>query len=559
MNEEENKVEVTETEEVAVEETIAEEIVAEETVAEEVAAEETAEEVTVEAAPAEAEVTKEKKDVMATVKNNIKWIAIGVVALLLICIIGSCVANSGSAFTLVNEKNNYFKKDAETLVTFGGEEIMVDEGISGYAYSADKSLTVVKDKEATLYVVDGTELVKVAEEVDYYVISNYGDSIAYITEKEEGVGTLHLYNVSKKSDAVIAQKVYAGDIVLSADGKSVAYLSDCEVESDWLGFYANVKGNVYVSKNGKEGKQVAKDATPLAVTDGGKHVFYIKDGEKLYMDEKKLDSNISSRVYFNQDYTEIVYNKDENTQYFRVKMKEPVKVKKGTFSGIYAPEKMVVASALTSNSAFATESFGVDTFNEKLWCIDYSEAYFVSDKGEETEKLSSYLRQYQMSDNGKSMLYQDGGELILISDLANSRDGERVAFGLYNVENFSASDDLEEIYYYNYEEDELCYNKKGEGVHLADDAETFLYSDKYGVVYYIEDDELFYAGKTAKSKKIVCGEEVTSVFELNGNVYFTFVEDDVYSVMKMKSKGKYETVFEYEAENLFDFDFSDLF
>lgn len=550
MNEEENKVEVTETEEVTVKETVAEETVAEETVAEEVP---------VEAAPAEAEVTEEKKDVLATVKKNIKWIAIGVVALLLICIIGSCAANSGSAFTLVNEKNNYFKKDAETLVTFGGEEIMVDEGISGYTYSADKSLNVVKDKEATLYVVDGTELVKVAAEVDYYVISNYGDSIAYITEKEEGVGTLHLYNVSKKSDAVIAQKVYAGDIVLSADGKSVAYLSDCEVESDWLGFYANVKGNVYVSKNGKEGKQVAKDATPLAVTDGGKHVFYIKDGEKLYMDEKKLDSNISSRVYFNQDYTEIVYNKDENTQYFRVKMKEPVKVKKGTFSGIYAPEKMVVASALTSNSAFATESFGVDTFNEKLWCIDYSEAYFVSDKGEETEKLSSYLRQYQMSDNGKSMLYQDGGELILISDLANSRDGERVAFGLYNVENFSASDDLEEIYYYNYEEDELCYNKKGEGVHLADDAETFLYSDKYGVVYYIEDDELFYAGKTAKSKKIVCGEEVTSVFELNGNVYFTFVEDDVYSVMKMKSKGKYETVFEYEAENLFDFDFSDLF
>ena len=540
MSEEENKVEVTETEEVTVEETVAEEV-------------------PVEAAPAEAEVAEEKKDVLASIKKNIKWIAIGVVALLLICIIGSCAANSGSAFTLVNEKNNYFKKDAETLVTFGGEEITVDEGISGYAYSADKSLTVVKDKEATLYVVDGTELVKVAAEVDYYVISNYGDSIAYITEKEEGVGTLHLYNVSKKSDAVIAQKVYAGDIVLSADGKSVAYLSDCELENDWLGFYATVKANVYVSKNGKEGKQVAKDSTPLAVTNGGKHVFYIKDGEKLYMDEKKLDSNISSRLYFNQDYTEIVYNKEENTQYFRVKMKEPVKVKKGTFSGIYAPEKMVVASALTSNSAFATESFGVDTFNEKLWCIDYSEAYFVSDKGEETEKLSSYLRQYQMSENGKSMLYQDGGELVLISDLTDSRDGERVAFGLYNVENFSASDDLEEIYYYNYEEDELCYNKKGEGAHIADDAETFLYSDKYGVVYYIEDDELFYAGKTAKSKKIVCGEEVTSVFELNGNVYFTFVEDDVYSVMKMKSKGKYETVFEYEAENLFDFDFSDLF
>jgi len=234
-------------------------------------------------------------------------------------------------------------------------------------------------------------------------------------------------------------------------------------------------------------------------------------------------------------------------------------VKKGTFSGIYAPENMVTAYGLTSNSSFATESFGVDTFNEKLWRIDYSEAYFVFDKGKETEKLSNYLRQYQMSENGKSMLYQDGGELILIEDIAKSRDGERVAFGLYNTEGFEASADLEEIYYYNQEEDELCYNKKGEGVRIADDAENFLYSDKFGVVYYIEDDELFFAGKTAKSKKIVCGEKVTSVFELNGNVYFTFVEDDVYSVMKMKSKAKYETVFEYEADDIWDFDFSDLF
>jgi len=558
MNEEENKVEVTETEEVKVEETVVEEP-KEEAAVEETPAEEPGEETPAEEVPAEEKKDVDVKDVFAGLKKNIKWIAIAVVALILICIIGSCAANSGSAFSLVDEKNSYYQKDGETLVTFEGEEIMVDEGISGLAYSADKSLAVVKDKEATLFVVDGTELVKVADEVKYYVISNYGDSIAYITDVENGIGTLHLYNVSKKSDAVIANDVYAGDVVLSANGKSVAYVSDCDVEDNWLGLYLTVKGNVYVSKNGKEGKQVAKEAVPLAVNDNGKYVFYIKDGEKLYMNETKLDSGIGSRVYFNQDYTEIVYNKDENTQYFKVKMKEPVKVKKGTFSGIYAPENMVVASTLTGNSAFATESFGVDTFNEKLWRIDYSEAYFVTDKGEETEKLSSYLRQYQMSENGKSMLYQDGGELILIEDITKSRDGERVAFGLYNAEGFEASADLKEIYYYNQEEDELCYNKKGEGVHIADDAEIFLYSDKFGVVYYIEDDELFYAGKTAKSKKIVCGEKVTSVFVLNGNVYFTFVEDDVYSVMKMKSKAKYETVFEYEVDDIWDFDFSDIF
>ena len=556
MNEEENKVEVTETEEVKVEETVVEEP---KEAVEETPAEEKGEETPAEEVPAEEKKELEVKDIFAGLKKNLKWIAIAIVALILICFIGSCAANSGSAFTLVDEKNSYYQKDGETLVTFDGEEILVDEGISGFAYSADKSLAVVKDKEAVLFVVDGTELVKVADEVKYYVLSNYGDSIAYVTDVEDGVGTLHLYNVSKKSDAVIANDVYAGDVVLSANGKSVAYISDCEVEDQWLGLYSTVKGNVYVSKNGKEGEQVAKEAMPLAVNDNGKYVFYIKDGEKLYMNETKLDSGISSRVYFNQDYTEIVYVKDENTQYFKVKMKEPVKVKKGTFSGIYAPENMVIATTLTSNSAFATESFGVDTFNEKLWRVDYSEAYYVFDKGEETEKLSSYLRQYQMSENGKSMLYQDGGELILMEDITKSRDGERVAFGLYNTEGFEASADLKEIYYYNNEEDELCYNKKGEGVHIADDAETYLYSDKFGVVYYIEDDELFYAGKTAKSKKIVCGEKVTSVFVLNGDVYFTFVEDDVYSVMKMKSKAKYETVFEYEVDDIWDFDFSDLF
>ena len=213
MNEEENKVEVTETEEVKVEETVVEEP-KEEIAVEETPAEEKGEETPAEEVPAEAKKELEVKDIFAGLKKNLKWIAIAVVALILICLIGSCAANSGSAFSLVDEKNNYYQKDGETLVTFDGEEILVDEGISGFAYSADKSLAVVKDKESVLFVVDGTELVKVADEVKYYVISNYGDSIAYVTDVEDGVGTLHLYNVSKKSDAVIANDVYAGDVVL---------------------------------------------------------------------------------------------------------------------------------------------------------------------------------------------------------------------------------------------------------------------------------------------------------------------------------------------------------
>lgn len=551
MNEEETKVEVTETEEVKVEEVKVEETVVEETPKEEASEEKASE-------PAK----EEKKDLdlnelLGKAKKNIKWIAIAVVALILLCIIGSCAANSGSRFAVTNEENSYVQTASDVLMTMDGEEITVDEGVSSLVYSADKTLAVVKDKDNTLFVLDGTELVEVAAEVNYFVVSPYGDTIAYMTEVEDRVGTLNLYTVSNKKSAKIADGVYAGDIVLSADGKSVAYISDCEVEEGW--FSATVTGTVYVSKNGKEGKEVSKDAAPLAVSDGGKYVFYIKDGDKLFVNDEKLASEISSRVYFNQDCTEIVFNEDDDAMYYTVKMKEPVKVKKGSFTGIYAPANVVKTAALTSDSKYAMEMYGVDSFNELLWCIDYSEAYYVFGKGEETEKLSSYLSEYQMSVDGTSMLYRDGGQLILIEDITKSREGESVAHGLYNISKFVASEDLKDIYYYNSEDDELCYLKKGEGVRIADDAETFVYSDKYGVLYFIEDDELYYGTTSAKSVKDVCGEEVSSVYIVNGEVYFVFEEDNTYSVMKMTGKAKYETLYELDMEDIWNFDFGDLF
>lgn len=538
MNEEETKVETTETEEVKVEETAVEENKVEEATAAEIPAEDAA----VEKNP---EQEKKGLDITALLdmaKKNIKWIAIAVVALILICLIASCAGNGGDRFNVTKEENAYIQTDSETLMTLDGKEIIVDEGISVLTYSADKSLAVVKDKDDTLFVLDGTELVEVSQEVYYFVISQYGDVIAYMTDVEDRIGTLNLYTVSRQKSAEVADEVLAGDIVLSADGKSVAYVTDCEVEDGW--FSSSVTGTVYVSKNGKEGKLIAKDAVPLAVSDGSKYIFYIKGGDKLFVNEEKLASEISSRVYFNQDCTEIVFNEDDDTMYYTVKMKAPVKVKKGSFSGIYAPANMVSSSALTNNSKYAMEVYGVDTFNKLLWRLDYCEAYYVFDKGEKTEKLSSYLTNYQMSPDGNSMLYQDGGELILIENITKSREGESVARGLYNVNKFVASEDLKDIYYYNYEDDELCYLKKGEGVRIADDAEEFVYSDKYGLIYFIEDDELFYAAKTAKSVKNVCGEEVTAVYSANGVVYFIYEEDGVYSVMKMTGKAKYETLLE---------------
>ncbi|MBP3570290.1 MAG: hypothetical protein J6K04_14130 [Lachnospiraceae bacterium] len=541
MNEEETKVEVTATEDVKTEEVKTEETQAAEPVSETVVESE---------AP-----VAEKKDLDLTqmfdvVKKNIKWIAIGVAALIVICIIGSIAANSGSRFATIEEENSYMKLESDLVVNFDGDEITFDENVAVLTSSADQSLTVATDTENTLFVLDDAEAVEVAKEVGFYTLSVYGDAIAYVADVEDSVGTLYLYNVSKKKSVEIAEEVYAGDIVLSADGKSVAYVGDCEVEEGW---YSNtVSGTVFVSKNGKAGKEVSSDAMPLAVSDDGKYVFYIKDEDKLFMNEEKLGTEINSGVFFNQDGTEIVFIEDDDTMYFTAKMKEPVKVKKGSFSGIYAPATMVQNTVMTANGRYVMKYLGVDSFDETLWRIDYSEAYYVFDKGEETEKLGSSVTTYQMTENGKSMLYLDGSELVKIENISKSREGESIARGLYYVNKFVASEDLKDIYYYDSDEDELRYLKKGEGVRIADDAENFVYSDKYGVLYFIEDDELFYATTSAKSVKDVCGEEVTMVYADKNAVYFILQEDDTYSVMKMTGKAKYESVLELDQEDIWN-------
>lgn len=492
-----------------------------------------------EKAPSTMEIGDIARKAGSFLRKNIVLVAAAVVVLILLCLIGSCVSGGKSSFKLVNQKNYYVETDNDLLVSLKGEEIEVDEGIYDLVRSADGSLTVVKDYEASLFVVKGEELVEVAEEVYNFWISDFGDTIAYMTEVENRIGELHLYQVSKAKDTTIDDDVYYTGIVLSEDGKSVAYIGNCETD----GWGSLEKYSTFVSKNGKEGEKVSSDATPLALTNGGKHVFYVKNGN-LYMDETKLDSDISSTVYFNQDNTELIYTEDGTTYYFTVKMKEPVKVKKGSFSGIYAPDN-AVQSRISSNSYYVCH-YGVESFNEQLWCID-SDAYYVYKKGQETEKLSSGVYNYQMSEKGNSILYMDGTKLVLVDDFTKSRDGETIISGLnYYYTSFVASKDLKTVYYYDEDEDELCYVKKGEGVRIADDVENFIYSDKYGVVYFIEDDELYYANKTSKSKKRICDEEVIEIVVIDDEVYFGVEEKNSQIICKMKSKAKYEEVMEID-------------
>lgn len=515
MNDEENKTEVSASEAAKV-----------------VSEQEESRENATEKAPSTMEIGDIARKTGSFLRKNIVLVAAAVVVLILLCLIGSCVSGGKSSFKLVNEKNYYMRADDDLLVSYKGEEIEVEEKIYDLERSADGSLTVVKDCEANLFIVKGDELVEVAEEVYTFYISYYGDTIAYLTDVgNDGEGELHLYQVSNAKDTLITDEAYRRYTVLSEDGKSVAYITADE--------------KLYVSKNGKESEKIASgdDTRPLALTNGAKHVFYIKN-ENLYMDDKKLASDIDGDTYFNQDCTEIIYMKDGNTYYYAVKMDEPVKVKSGSCYGILAPDAVVETEI--SPSSDCVYYYGITSFNEQLWNIGDT-VYYVYKKGQETDKLGSDITYYQMSETGNSILYQKGSKLMYVADFTKSREGEEVVSGLSSYyTSFVASKDLKTIYYYDSDEDELCYVKKGEGVRIADDVEDFVYSDKYGVVYFIEDDELFYANKTSKSKTRVCDEKVYRIVVVDDEVYFGIKEKNSVIICKMKNKAKYEEVMEID-------------
>lgn len=479
-------------------------------------------------------------DVMELLKKNLKWIALAVVALILICIIASCASKKDRFTRSADMENAYMSAESDLLVSISGNEITTDEEIYSVNHSSDYSLTVVETREDVLYFVKGNKLVEVDEEVDAYIISAYGDSIAYLKEVENGVGELYLYNVAKEKAEKIDSEAYEEYFVLSPDGKTIAYLGNCEVEvDDWWGYDELTGGDVFVSKNGKKAEKRYKDAIPVAVSNNAKYVYYIEDVQengKFCVNDKKIlaDSTKLDEIIFNDDLTEMLYYADGDTRYFTAAKAKDVKVKSSYLYSVMMPENAVV-HYIDSDIYM----YGIDTFNKSVISLD-SGLYYMYDKGEETEKIATSTYNLKMSDDGKSFLFVDGDELVRIKDVTKSREEVVVGEDL-EISTLYTSKDLKKIYYIDYDEELFLLKKNGKSVSISDDVTSAIYSDKYDVIYFIEDEELFYATTSAKSKKSVA-EDVTDVAGGYDSYVLYYVEEDdeaeVY-VMTKKNKSKF--------------------
>ena len=102
-------------------------------------------------------------------------------------------------------------------------------------------------------------------------------------------------------------------VCISQDGKSVAYVGSYSSDYSFKG---------YKSINGDKPEEMGENIIPIAVSDGGKYLYYYEyDGYTfdLYVKHKKSEvklatnMNYGSTIFLNEEYTQLLYTDDGKT------------------------------------------------------------------------------------------------------------------------------------------------------------------------------------------------------------------------------------------------------
>lgn len=490
------------------------------------------------------ETTREKTD---TSKKPVKKMAFisAAAAVLLVAIIILAVLSLSSGkgdYIFVEAGSGYYIKGLDGLVfSMDGQIAKTNGEWDSVLISADGSLSALLDDEGNLYVRGKGVSTKVSGDVSVVAVSFYGDTVAYFKDVKNSVGMLYLYHVKSDDSDLIDKEAYTGNFVLSPDGKSVAYIGNCEID-EW---YGTVDGDIFLSTGGNNGEKLYSGGIPVAVTDGGNHVFYMKDDSKFYLDDERIANDVRTTFFFNRDNAELFYEKDGATYYYTVKQQESVKVKNSSCYGLLMPDN--VAQKQQTWHDYQITMYGTSSLDGVFAEMDDS-IFYLSNQGEDAEKIGS-ASDTKISEDGKGILFLKNGSLYYIKDVGKSTEAKELGDDL-EADSFVASSDLKKIYYQN--DGEIFFLQDGKGVRVADEADIYIYSDKYKVLFFTCDEELFSATTKAKSKEKVMGgrsEQPWQIMFSGGEAILGFSDDSVTRYYKTTGKDKAELLLEVENDS----------
>lgn len=437
----------------------------------------------------------------------------------------------------------YYLDSYVTFFNLKGESCeLKDVGYYGFneVTSADMSVAAYtvwnekRDDYDLYYITSELEPVLVEEDVHYSVRISYdGAYIAYLTDvKDDTSGDLYLYSIKDNKSTLIDSEVYPYLICMSPGGKAVAYLREFEDMDD---------NELYIGGIKIDNQKVDKDGSvPVAIRDNGKALYYVTDNNKLYLyngkDSVKLASDVDRDFYFNRDASQMLYTKGGKTYFYELKMDEPVKVASAEIYDIVLPMDVVHYDGNNFYSKFV----GLDDLKGCVMEMDNG-LYWLNSKGTDSVKIATTYT-YQISADGKSIIYQNGKTIYKISKFSEDMN-PKVVYNEEYVDRFLASADLSKVYVII--DDELYYvkgEKKTERItnDLSDNGyRAAAYNDSMGKIFFIERDTLYYADTTAKSKTEVA-DDVDGVDSFPAGIIYTVTEDDEITCYYLKNKEAIE-------------------
>lgn len=388
-------------------------------------------------------------------------------------------------------------------------------------YSADHSRMAYVDQDRELYYMDGLDPVFVDDGVRDAELSFYGDTIVYVKDGESSRSEFCIYTI--RSESLESLKASdCRDFCVSPDGKSAA----C-IEAD---------GTLLLWHPGDDAVKIAGNVSEiLALTEGGKTLLYRKEGNKLFRylngkEEQAAEAGGTMACILNEGQDEILYTAEGSTWYYAVNMREPVRlsgVKGNLLTSCYMPDTacqqgqgLILGRRTLKNLTFATYDSGSNSYR----------IYYLNWNGKEAEPVLNHAEQFQISENGRSVLYLSDQKLYQIKDIRDGKDRTCIS-GTMNVSEFTADSDLEKIWFSTFDR-ELYYAETEECLHISSDLNRMHGCVKDGVLFQ-EGQDLYLADK---AEKILVKGDVREVWIRENEYVITKADEGICYLKNLKDE-----------------------
>lgn len=462
--------------------------------------------------------------------------AVAVIAVVIIWLV--CRAAGGSGYLVKTEIGYISVTDTLIADSLGNSYDLSEYGIVSHRIEAslDGRVAAVlgyrsdRGGSGMLLLIEDKVISKLGDNIYDCVISDNGASVAYAQGVDDAC-ILCVYNVKKQTAEEISGGIPAegdqsilsllgidssrGLFTLSPDGKSIAYAR-----------MVNNEIRTYAAVGGSEPVAVAADSYPIAISNGGKYIYYIRRNissadysyklSVAYGDNVRnlcLDAaQLGEYLLFNSDRTEVIYT-DKNVSYISRKGGERRQLP-GAIGSIVVPADGAARREEHTCVGRRVDIYAKRTLAGSAYIFDGGLYYL--DSGLQKTCISSLCGGWALSPDGGSVYYIDAsgtsgysGRVYYLKDIEKTADKKLISGDIQAI-GITAPDKFDGVYLRDSDNALYFVKSGGKQKRIADDIADITVDRASGIVYFTSrlDDStvVWYSNRGSKKKTVVEGE-----------------------------------------------------